>query len=182
MSHPIAIVGPSGAGKDTIVAAIIERYVGQYRKFVSTTTRPARPGEVDGVDYHFISPETYAQWQAEDRFILSIDFAGASYGTLRSEIEAGAPTLLMVVVESVALEMREIAGAKILVIDVPEHIVAERMRARGDSEEQIEIRLAADHPRRKLMLSTADAIVVNDDLETAITDTQRLIQDLSHTA
>ena len=81
----------------------------------------------------------------------------------------------MVVVESVALDMKAIAGARIIVIDVPEQVVAQRMRDRGDSEEQIQVRLDADRPRRHSMLVIADAVVVNNDLDEAIADTQRLI-------
>jgi guanylate kinase len=176
----IPIVGVSGAGKDTIAAILLRKHPDRYRKFVSTTTRPPRPGEVDGVDYHFIDDATYARWLDEGKFLLSVDFAGARYGTLHSEISGHGKTLLMLVVESVALEMKERANGKILVIDVDEDTVAARMRARGDSEEQIAARIAADAPRRERMREIADAVVVNDDLDTAVAEVEAAIASFDH--
>lgn len=172
----LPIVGVSGAGKDTIAAALLERYPDRFRKFVSTTTRPARPGEVDGTDYHFVDDAAYDQLLADDEMIMPVDFAGARYGTLRSEIEGHGKTLIMLVVEAVATEMKKHAeNVKVLVIDVDEDTVHARMTARGDSEEQIQKRLAADKPRRQSMHDIADAVVVNDDLEQAVQQVDELI-------
>jgi guanylate kinase len=163
----IPIVAVSGAGKDTIIEQLFERYPDRFRKFISTTTRAPRPGEVDGKDYYFIDDATYDQWEAEGRFLLSVPFAGARYGTLRSEVQGHGKTLLMLVVEGVAQSIKELLTPQgitvgIVAIEVSEQMVEQRMKARGDSPEQIQKRLEADRPRREAMRKVADVTVSNE--------------------
>lgn len=172
MGTIIEIVAVSGGGKDTHTNLLLAKHPDRFRKFISTTTRPPRPGEIDSVDYYFVDDDVYDEWEADGLFILSIEFAGARYGTLRSEVEGHGKTLIMLVVEEVAeaiKAMREADGdtVKIIVLDVDEATVRERMKARGDSAKQIEKRIAADRPRRAKMLQIADAVIVNDELDRA---------------
>lgn len=173
----VPIVAVSGAGKDANINELIERYPDRFRKFISTTTRAMREGEVEGVDYYFIDDATYDQWLSEDRFVLSIEFAGARYGTLRTEITGHGKTLLMLVVEEVALAMKDIAdNVHIIALDVDEATADARMTLRGDERAKIEARLAADAKRRPKIAEAADVIIdasrplaeVVDDLDKTI--------------
>jgi guanylate kinase len=170
------IVGASGAGKDTLVRELMTRYPNAYRKFTSTTNRAPRPGEAHGVDYYYVSDEEYDRWQREGRFLLTTEFAGTRYGTLRSEVEAGDTPLLMIVVEGVAKQIKELLGAAIILIDVDEEEVARRMRSRGDSEESIRARLKADAPRREVMRELADVTIMNQDLSSAVDNFHTYVQ------
>lgn len=164
----ICVTGVSGAGKDTLVSDMLNEHPGLFHKFLSTTTRPMREGERDGVDYHFIDQETFDAWLREGRFILNASFAGASYGTLRSEFEGDKP-VVAIVVEQTALELKELFGNVIIVnITVPELIIEQRLRDRGDAPEDIAKRLEADAPRRASLEQTADYQIANISREDAL--------------
>ena len=87
-SRPVFVVtGPSGAGKGTLIKGLLDRISG-LQVAVSATTRPQRPGEVDGQDYWFLSDEEFAHRVEADEFLEWVPYvSGRRYGTLRSEIE-----------------------------------------------------------------------------------------------
>ena len=93
----LVISGPSGAGKGTLAALLLERDK-SFRFSVSAATRAPRPGEIDGVHYHFMDEETFARLVAEDAFVEHAQVHGHHYGTLKSEVcrqlEAGENVLL----------------------------------------------------------------------------------------
>ena len=80
------ICGPSGVGKGTVVARLLASDPSLYFS-VSATTRPPRPGEEDGVHYHFLSMEQFEQWIAEDQFLEHAQFVGNRYGTPRLYVD-----------------------------------------------------------------------------------------------
>ena len=80
------VSGPSGSGKTSLCAALLERCP-QIRLSISTTTRAPRPGEVDGVDYHFIDEKTFSRLVSEDQFLEYATVHGNSYGTRRADVE-----------------------------------------------------------------------------------------------
>ena len=82
----VVLSAPSGAGKTTICKKLVERNP-DFRISVSATTRPPRPGEVDGVDYYFISPEQFQQKIARGEFLEYENVHGNYYGTLRETVE-----------------------------------------------------------------------------------------------
>ena len=86
MARVFVITGPSGVGKGTLIRGLMER-LPQLELSVSATTRAPRPGERDGVDYHFITREQFDERVAREEFVEHADYAGRSYGTLRSELE-----------------------------------------------------------------------------------------------
>src|SRR5437016_12791354 len=94
MAGVFVITGPSGVGKGTLIRGLMERLDG-LELSVSATTRAPRPGERDGVDYHFLTREEFDRRVAAGEFVEHADYAGRSYGTLRSELErrvrAGVP-------------------------------------------------------------------------------------------
>ena len=138
--------GPSGVGKD--VALNLMRAQGFSLYFVVTTTsRPPRPGERDGVDYHFLTREQFDHSVARGDFVEHADYAGRSYGTLRSELEdrvrAGAPVVLEIEVQG-ARQVRAALPEAVQVFIAPPSLEALRTRltARGtDDSPEVERRL-----------------------------------------
>jgi guanylate kinase len=113
-SNPVFVVtGPSGAGKGTLIGALVER-VPVLEVAVSATTRPLRPGETDGVEYHFLSEDEFVSRIEADEFIEHVDYvSGKRYGTLRSELDRIAERGRVCVLEL------ELEGALRIQDDVP---------------------------------------------------------------
>lgn len=171
----VALTAPSGAGKTTIARRLTEA-VPQTRFSVSATTRAPRARERDGVDYFFLSePEFRRRVEAGD-FIEFETYAGHLYGTLRSELErvaAEGVALLDIDVRG-ALNVKRLYGADALTLFIqPPSLaaLAERLRNRKtESEETLRARL--ERAEQEMMYAPDfDAIVVNDDLETAVAET-----------
>src|ERR1700704_1060543 len=97
VARVFVITGPSGVGKGTLIRGLMER-LPQLELSVSATTRLARAGEQDGADYHFLTPEEFSRRVQAGDFVEHADYAGRSYGTLRSELDdrmhAGIPVVL----------------------------------------------------------------------------------------
>ena len=81
------ITGPSGVGKGTLIRSLVQQ-VPELEVSVSATTRPPRPGEVDGVDYHFLSESEFDRRLAAGAFVENARYSGPDYGTLRSALES----------------------------------------------------------------------------------------------
>ena len=102
VARVFVITGPSGVGKGTLIRGLMER-LPELELSVSATTRAPRPGERDGVEYHFLTREEFDRKVATGEFVEHADYAGRSYGTLRSELEArvraGTPVVLEIEVQ-----------------------------------------------------------------------------------
>src|SRR4051794_17165399 len=102
MARVFVITGPSGVGKGTLIRSLRER-VPELELSVSATTRAARPGEADGVDYHFLSDAAFERLAQGGAFVEHARYSGRRYGTLRKELErrtgAGAPVVLEIEVQ-----------------------------------------------------------------------------------
>ena len=180
----IVISAPSGCGKSTIIGRIMDRGDVDMQFSVSATNRPPRSGEVDGVNYYFLSTDEFRRRVAEGDFVEWEEvYPGRYYGTLREEIEckcnAGSNVILDIDVKG-GQSVRDIFGKQALTIFVmPPSIDALRARLEGrgtDSPEVIEQRLA----RAAFEIEQAkkfDVCVVNDDLDTAVEQTHRAITD-----
>ena len=145
------ITGPSGVGKGTLIRGLLHR-LPELELSVSATTRSPRPGERDGVDYHFLSPAEFDACVAAGDFVEHAEYSGNRYGTLRSELErrlsAGAAVVLEIEVQG-ALEQ-----------------VDERMRT---AERELEARGEFDHE------------VVNDRLEQATESLAEIVRQALNT-
>lgn len=170
----IILSGPSGVGKTTIVHGLFARCT-QLKSSVSATTRSPRPGEVDGQDYYFLSPEEFARRRAAGEFLECFEVFGRGYwyGTLRSEVTprlaAGEWVLLEIDVEG-ALTVLESYPEAVTIFVAPETIeeLERRLRGRGtESPAAIERRLEV--ARRELTFADRYRYrVTNDTVEDAI--------------
>src|SRR5206468_8399565 len=104
------ITGPSGVGKGTLIRTLLER-VPELELSVSATTRAPRPGEQDGVDYHFLSEAEFERLAQAGEFLEHASYSGHRYGTLRSEVEPRLDRGISVVLEIEVQGARQIRGA-----------------------------------------------------------------------
>ena len=169
----IVFSAPSGTGKSTVAKLVMER-LGSLEFSVSATTRPMRPGERDGIDYHFLSRETFEQKIAENGFIEHEFFFGNFYGTLLDKtteaIEAGRNLLFDLDVKG-ALNLKRIFGERALLVFLKppsmEELARRLQERKSESAETLKSRLE----RAEMELSHADQfdfVVVNDDLGRAV--------------
>ncbi len=172
MARVFVITGPSGVGKGTLIRGLMER-LPQLELSVSATTRGPRPGEEDGVHYHFLTREQFDQRVAEGDFVEHADYAGRSYGTLRSELEervrAGVPVVLEIEVQG-ARQVRQAMPEAVQVFIAPPSLQALRTRLVGrgtDDETEVERRLRV--AEEELLAQPEFAhVVVNDRLDEAL--------------
>ena len=179
MPRAVVITGPSGVGKGTLIRSLRER-VPELELSVSATTRAPRPGERDGVDYHFLSDDEFRARVDAGGFVEHASYAGARYGTLRSELESrtarGAPVVLEIEVQG-ARQVREAMPDALQVFVAPPSLDAlrERLARRGtDEPEQVEARLrtAAEELAAR---EEFGHVVVNDRLEDAVDELVQVV-------
>ncbi|WP_371878618.1 guanylate kinase [Conexibacter sp. S30A1] len=180
MARVFVITGPSGVGKGTLIRALLER-VPELELSVSATTRRPRPGERDGVSYHFLSPEQFAARVAAGEFVEWAQYSGNRYGTLRSELEsrlaAGVPVVLEIEVQG-ARQVRETMPEAVQVFIAPPSVQAlrERLEGRGtDTADQIRARLLTAEAEMAAQREFAH-VVVNDRLEQALEELVGIVQ------
>lgn len=181
MSRVVVITGPSGVGKGTLIRLLREQ-LPELGLSISATTRGARPGEEDGVDYHFLGDAQFDRLVAEGAFVEHAEYAGRRYGTLRSELErrtgAGEPVVLEIEVQG-ARQIRDAIPDALLVFIAPpsREALRERLVGRGtDATEVIERRLRVAEEE----LAAQDEfphVVVNDRLHDAAQTLVRLVQE-----
>jgi guanylate kinase len=169
---PIVMSAPSGAGKTTIARELLSRR-NDVGYSVSCTTRAPRPGEQDGVDYHFLSPEAFEAAVRGDEFAEWAEVHGNRYGTLKSEVEkvmaSGKHVMLDIDVQG-ARQLRQRFLESVTIFVVPpsvEALVARLTGRKTESAEALALRL------RNAQLELAEAeqyqhVVVNDRLEHAV--------------
>src|SRR5216117_2601985 len=94
MADVLVITGPSGVGKGALIRLLLDRFLRMATSPTNTGPEP-RPGEEDGVHYHFLSPEEFEEKVEADEFLEWAEYAGNRYGTLRSELERDAHPLVL---------------------------------------------------------------------------------------
>ncbi|NQV07995.1 guanylate kinase [bacterium] len=169
----IVVSGPSGAGKSSVVEGLANRL--PFRFSVSMTTRAARPGEVDGEDYHFVDDDRFDQAVAAGELAEWAPFSGRRYGTPRSEIEsalsAGEDMILDIEIIGSRFVKKSYPDAVMVYVEPPSLDALEvRLRERGDtSDEDIAQRLSVAREHiAEAHAGLFDYFVVNDDLNRAV--------------
>ncbi|HTU88278.1 MAG TPA: guanylate kinase [Solirubrobacteraceae bacterium] len=172
LSKVFVITGPSGVGKGTLIRGLLARVPG-LELSVSATTRRARPGEQDGVDYHFLTPEQFDARVAAGDFVEHAEYSGNRYGTLRSELERrleqGAGVVLEIEVQG-ARQVRAAMPDAVAVFIAPPSRDALRARLVGrgtDGPEEVEARLRTAEGELEAQPEFGH-VVVNDRLEQSI--------------
>lgn len=175
------IEGPSGTGKGTIAKEVLKRDP-NIKFSVSVTTRKQREGEVDGIDYYFVTNEQYDEFLAQDAFYEHVDSQyGDRYGTLRSEVDS-----FINVGQDVLFDM-DWLGARQMKSKAAEDVVTiyllppsikelrERLERRGtDSKELIDKRMALILDKMSHW-DEFDYVIVNVDIEETVAKVQKII-------
>jgi guanylate kinase len=176
---PIVLSAPSGAGKTTIARALV-RDSEDVVFSVSATTRPARDGEVDGVDYDFLSETVFRAMIEADEFVEWAEVHGHLYGTSRRALQAALDEdrfLILDVDVQGAMQMRERVPDVVLVFVLPPSADAlvERLAERGtEGEDTVAQRI--ENARAELeQASRFDYIVINENLDQAIEEVRSIV-------
>jgi guanylate kinase len=166
------VSAPSGAGKTTVVERLIRETPG-LRRSRSYTSRRARPGEADGVDYNFVSRDRFEAMIAGGQFLEWAEYSGNLYGTAivdtERELATGTDLVLVIEVQG-ARQVRRHTRSSVLVFLLPPsaETLEQRLRSRGeDTEAQIRRRLAVAREEVRAV-SEYDYVVVNDEVEDCV--------------
>ena len=173
------ISGPSGVGKSTVLKALLEGREDLYFS-VSATTRDPRPGEVDGVHYHFIDVDTFRQMIADGQFLEYAEYVGNFYGTPKKYVDAamdrGDDVILDIEVQgTLQVCAKRPETVRIFIAPPSWEELERRLTGRGtNTPEDIQSRLL----RAKVEFQTADTydyFVINDSVENAVRELDAII-------
>lgn len=162
----VVVSGPAGSGKGTVNARLLEG--GDFVYSVSATTRSPRPGEADGVNYHYIAREDFEARIARGELLEHTQYCGNYYGTLRSETEAVLASsrnlLLEIEVEGAMNVKRQYPEAVLIMLLPPSYKILEaRLRGRGTETEEVILRRLARAREELEFLPRYDYVVYNRD-------------------
>lgn len=172
----LVISGPSGVGKNTLIEYIFTTYPGIFTPLISATTRDKRPGEIDGINYFFLSLDQFKKWEAADKFIETEEvYSGCWYGSPKISEEVllkGKISISDIDIKG-AMSIKKFYKDKAVVIflsppEPVEEILYQRLKGRGkDSEEKIMERIKKARHEMTLAFEGStngliDHIVVSD--------------------
>src|SRR4051812_32007509 len=181
----IVLSGPSGVGKSTVLRSLVSHFPDDLRLSISATTRPPRPGEVNGIDYYFLTPEEFGRRRQAGDFLECCEVFGRGhwYGTLLSEVRPSPNgqkwVVLDIDVDGAEKVRRQFPGIpSIFLRPSSEAELERRLRARG-TESKIAIERRLDVARREL--ARADQYqfqVVNDRVDRAVEEIAEILHKL----
>ena len=164
----IVVSGPSGVGKNSVLSAFMSGR-SDIRLSVSATTRSPRPGEVEGVDYHFISQDAFEKMIADDAMLEYAEYAGHYYGTPKKWVEDTLDSGMHVILEIElvgALKVRALAPEAVFIFLMPPSLktLRDRLTGRG-TESQASIDARMEVAKKEILHASAyDYIIVNNTL------------------
>ena len=165
------VSGPSGVGKGSVISALRRRHPDVWLS-VSVTTRPPRPGETDGVEYHFVSPARFAEMVERGELLEWATYAGNAYGTpaepVRRCLESGRAALLEIELQGARQVRRSDPDALLVFLSPPSFPeLARRLEGRGTEDPAARERRLAAAREELAAESEFDVVIVNDDVELA---------------
>jgi guanylate kinase len=177
MAHDFLLLilsSPSGAGKTTLTRMLQERFA-ELRFSVSHTTRPPRPKEVDGRDYHFVTRERFCELVAEDAFLEWAEVHGNLYGTSIAEVERARALgeacrgMIFDIDYQGARQIRAKAADAVAVFILPPSMaeLERRLRGRASDSEEVILRRFQAAKREIDQYALFDYVIMNDELRTA---------------
>lgn len=179
----IVISGPSGVGKSTVVGALADRH--RFFFSISATTRTARPGETNGVEYYFVDTDEFEHMRDRGDLLEWAEYSGNLYGTPRAPVlerlAIGDDVILDIEVKGAIQVKESYPGAITLFLTPPtEEELERRLRNRGDTSlEDIERRLSIARWQLQEARQRFDHVVVNDSVEAAVERILRILSDPS---
>jgi len=178
----LIVSAPSGAGKTSLIKALMKQDQ-RVEVSVSHTTRPQRPGEVEGVNYFFISTETFREMREAGAFFESAEVFGHFYGTSLTQLEArlsdGADVILEIDWQG-AQQVRKLLPDSAWLFILPPSLEAlkSRLQTRGqDAEDIIDLRMRAARDEMSHW-DEADYLIINDQFDVALEALQALVRSL----
>jgi guanylate kinase len=182
MNEPplIIVSGPSGSGKSTIIGRILAEGELPLKVSVSATTRPPRPGERDGIDYHFWTPERFEEEVRAGSFLEWAKVHGACYGTLWREVEPprrqGKIVILDIDVQGAAQLRRLFPDAVTVFLRTSSWSAYEERLRRRHTEDEAAIRGRLETAKKEMEHASEYRYqVINDDLDTAVAEFRRIL-------
>ena len=174
------VAAPSGGGKTSLTRALLEREPGILLS-VSYTTRPPRPGEIDGFDYHFVIPDRFAALKSAGEFLECARVHGNWYATsatwLKAQVDSGRDVLLEIDWQG-ALQVRKLVTESVHIFILPPSLTSlqERLVRRGqDDEETIARRLSAAREEMRHCVEF-DYVIINQDFASAVDDLAAIVR------
>ena len=178
----VVISGFSGAGKGTLMKALMKEYGDSYALSVSATTRNPRPGEMDGVDYFFVTKDKFEQMIAEDALIEYAQYVGNYYGTpkeyVQQQLDLGKNVILEIDIQG-ALKIKEkFPDTVLMFVTAPNaNELKNRLVGRGTETPEVIAARLSRACEESMGMEKYDYLVINDTIENGISLIDRLICD-----
>ena len=173
------IAAPSGAGKTSLVKALL-RADADLKLSISFTTRPMRPGEQNGVDYHFVTKERFIAMRNAGEFLEYAEVFDNYYGTSRVWLEAQVASGKDVILEidwQGAQQVRKLIPATVSIFIAPPSrtVLLERLRNRGQDSEDVIARRTREAVAEISHYNEFDYLIVNDDFNVALSELSQIV-------
>lgn len=173
------VAAPSGAGKTSLVNALVEQQ-SKIRLSVSHTTRPAREGEIDGQDYFFVNQDRFAQMRDAGAFLESATVFDNSYGTssenVLAQLQQGIDVILEIDWQGAEQVRRNFPeSTSIFILPPSKATLEQRLRGRGQDNDEVIDRRMRDAKNEMSHYIEFDYLIVNDQFDVALTDLAAIV-------
>ncbi len=176
----LVLSSPSGAGKTTISRMLLERDA-NLSMSISTTTRPKRPGEEDGRDYHFVDPTEFNLMINRQEFLEHAKVFGNYYGTPRAAVEealSGGSDVIFDIDWQGAQQLSQVAGGdlvRVFILPPSTEELGRRLQTRAEDSEEVVASRMAKAADEMSHWDAYDFIVINEDLEDSVAQVQTIL-------